>query len=61
MPTTDDQENEIWILAETGEKLAVFRRPATDRIELVKDGFLYLRETDTETGIVEVVKYGFDL
>ncbi|PWN05101.1 6-bladed beta-propeller [Rhodohalobacter mucosus] len=61
LPTVNEEENEVWVLAETGEKLAAFVRPATDMMELVKDGHVYIRETDEETGIVEVVKYGFSL
>lgn len=61
LPTMNEGENEVWVLAETGEKLAAFTRPATDQLELVKDGYVYFRETEEETGIVEVVKYGFDL
>ena len=61
LPTVNEEENEIWVLAQTGEKLAAFTRPATDMIELVDDGFVYIRETDEETGLAEVVKYRFDL
>ncbi|MDX1590638.1 MAG: 6-bladed beta-propeller [Balneolaceae bacterium] len=61
LPTVNEEENEVWVLAETGEKLAAFTRPATDQLELVKDGYVYFRVTEEETGIVEVVKYRFDL
>jgi hypothetical protein len=61
LTTGNRDENEWWVLAETGEKLAAFTRPTTDRIDLVKDGNAYFRETDEETGLVEVVKYRFDL
>jgi hypothetical protein len=61
LTTMNEEENEIWVLAQTGEKLAAFTRPATDMMELVRDGHVYFRVTDEETGIVEVVKYGFSL
>lgn len=60
-PTEDAEVNEWWVLAESGEKLAEFSRPASDRVVIVKDGFAYFRTTDEETGLQEVVKYGFDL
>ena len=60
-PTEDTELNEWWVLAESGEKLAEFSRPASDRVVMVKDGYSYFMETDEETGLQEVVKYGFDL
>ena len=60
-PTEDTELNEWWVLAESGEKLAEFSRPASDRVMVVKDGYSYFMETDEETGLQEVVKYGFVL
>ena len=60
-PTEDTEVNEWWLLAESGEKLAEFSRPATDRVVMVKSDIAYFMETDEETGLQEVVKYGFDL
>lgn len=60
-PTEDTEVNDWWLLAESGEKLAEFSRPATDRVMVVKDGYAYFMETDEETGLHEVVKYGFVL
>jgi len=60
-PTADTEVNDWWLLAESGEKLAEFSRPATDRVVMVKDACAYFMETDEETGLQEVVKYGFDL
>jgi len=57
---TDNRDvNKWWILNDNGEKLAEFERPASSRIMAVKDSFVYFHETDEETGLQEVVKYGF--
>ena len=60
-PTKDNEMNEWWVLAENGEKLAVFSRPATDRMLNVKNDNAYFLETDEETGLQEVVKYSFKM
>jgi len=60
-PTENTELNDWWILAESGEKLAEFSRPASDRIVMVKSDSAYFRETDEETGLQEVVKYAFAL
>lgn len=57
MLTENADFNRWWILAEDGEKIAEFNKPASTRIEAVKNGYVYFRETDDETGLQEVVKY----
>jgi len=57
--TEDTDVNRWWILAENGEKLAEFNQPASSRIMAVKNGYVYFLETDEETGLQDVVKYGF--
>ncbi len=50
-----------WILKETGELLARYTWPRNRQIEVVKNGKVYTRETDPETGLQQVVRYGFKL
>tara|TARA_R100001143_G_scaffold63475_1_gene70816 strand:+ start:4021 stop:5169 length:1149 start_codon:yes stop_codon:yes gene_type:complete len=57
--TEDENESEWWVLDETGEKLALFLRPDNHQLERVKNGYVYFRETDEETGLQEVVKYRY--
>lgn len=58
---TDDKETYIWVVLDlTGELAATLIRPREWSITAVKGGQIYARETDEETGLVEVVKYDFD-
>ena len=59
--TENEEENEWWVLDEEGEKLASFLRPENHQLEQVKNGYIYFRETDAETGLQEVVKYNYQL
>lgn len=58
--TTEDTDvTDWWVLSEAGEKLAEFSRNATDRVMFVNAGHVYFMETDEDTGLQEIVKYGF--
>jgi len=59
LPTEDAEVNDWWVLEESGEKLAVFTRNSSDRLRFVKGREAYFQETDQQTGLQEVVKYGF--
>ena len=48
---------EWWILDESGELLAKLQRPSKKTIFDIKDGYLYAKEIDAETGDEYVVKY----
>ena len=48
---------EWWILEESGELLAKLQRPFEKTIFDIKDGYLYAKEIDEETGAEFVVKY----
>lgn len=55
-----DQQREIlewWILDESGELLAKLQRPRDKTIFDIKNGYLYGKEIDKETGAEYVVKY----
>ena len=55
-----DQQREIlewWILDESGELLAKLQRPLLKTIFDIKNGYLYGKEVDEETGAEYVVKY----
>ncbi len=59
--TEDEQENEIWVLDEGGEKLAEFKKPAVNMLQLVKDRNAYFLEVEEETGLQKIVKYEVEL
>lgn len=55
-----DDDDEIWnwrIFTQEGELYASFNWPRTKQIQEVKNGYVYTRETDEETGLAQVVKY----
>lgn len=49
--------NEWWVLKPDGEPLARFEWPRSKRIEMVRNGHIYTRETDEKTGLQTVVRY----
>lgn len=51
---------EWWILAQSGELLAKLQRPRDLRF-VVKNGYLYGKEVDENTGVEYVVKYRIEL
>lgn len=48
---------EWWVLENTGELITKFEWPRDQPIEVVKNGYMYTRETDEKTGLQQVVKY----
>ena len=58
--TEDEQENEIWVLDESGEKLAEFKKTADNMLQLVKDNYAYFLEVEEETGLQKIVKYAVE-
>jgi len=59
-----DQQREMlewWILDESGELLAKLQRPRDKTIFDIKNGYLYGKEIDEETGAETVVKYRIEL
>lgn len=69
-----DDENNIWIstipandslhewlvIDDAGKLIATFRWPRNRSIEKIKDGYLYALETDEETGLQQIVRYGIE-
>ena len=52
---------EWWVLKDTGELITKFGWPRGKPIEVVKNGFIYTRETDEETGLQQVVRYRIEI
>ncbi|MCG2588219.1 6-bladed beta-propeller [Rhodohalobacter sulfatireducens] len=52
---------EWWIFKRSGKLLAKFIWPRDRHIEVVKDEYVYARETDKETGVQQIVKYRFEI
>jgi len=49
--------NEWWVLDVSGELIATFEWPSDIPIEVVRNGYIYTREMDEETGVQQVVRY----
>ncbi|HET8864786.1 MAG TPA: 6-bladed beta-propeller [Gracilimonas sp.] len=52
---------EWWVLEETGELITKFEWPRDQPIQEIKNGYLYSKKTDEETGAKFVVKYRIEL
>ncbi|MDR9419934.1 6-bladed beta-propeller [Gracilimonas sp.] len=52
---------EWWVLEESGEVIAKFEWPRDKPIEVIRNGYIYTRETNEKTGIEEVVRYRIEL
>lgn len=50
-----------WVLQESGELIAKFEWPRDESIAAVKNGKVYTRQTDAETGKQQVVRYGIEI
>ncbi len=52
---------EWWVLRETGEVITKFEWPRDKPIKVIRNSAVYTRESDPETGLQQVVRYGFEL
>jgi hypothetical protein len=52
---------EWWVLKENGELITKFEWPRDEPIEVVKNGYMYTRQTDEETGLQQIVRYRIEL
>jgi hypothetical protein len=52
---------EWWVLEESGELITRFEWPRDEPIKVVKNGYMYTRETDEETDLQQVVRYRIEL
>jgi len=60
--TVDDMSiYEWWVLEETGELISKFEWSRDEPIEVIKNGYMYTRETDEETGLQQVVRYRIEI
>lgn len=58
----DDKEIYEWrVLDPSGEWLATFTWPREEEIEAVRDGKMYISNTDYESGIKRVIRYGIEM
>jgi len=59
---TDDREvYQWWLISNEGELMARFQWPESRRPVEIKNGYLYARETEEETGLQQVVRYRIEL
>lgn len=52
---------EWWVLKNTGEVITKFEWPRDKPIETVHNDYMYIRETEEETGIQEIVRYRIEM
>lgn len=52
---------EWWVLDQSGELLIKFEWPRDEPIEVVKNGMMYTRQTDEETDLQQVLRYGIEM
>lgn len=52
---------EWWVLEENGELITRFEWPRDEPIEVVKNGYMYTRETEKETGLQHIVRYRIEM
>jgi len=57
----DNDVYEWWILKKTGEVITKFEWQCDHPIEDVRNGKLYARETDEETGLQQIIRYRIDM
>ena len=50
-----------WILKASGELITKFEWPRDEPIEAIKNGKMYTRQTDEETGLEQVVRYNVEI
>lgn len=51
---------EWWVLEDSGELITKFEWPRDEPIEVIKNGKMYTRQTDEETGLQQIVRYGIE-
>lgn len=52
---------EWWVLESSGELITTFDWPRDEPIEVIKNRKMYTRQTDEETGLEQVVRYGIEM
>ncbi|MDR8393844.1 hypothetical protein NC796_22010 [Aliifodinibius sp. S!AR15-10] len=50
-----------WVLKLDGQLIARFHWPRSKPIQVIKNGYLYTRETEEETGLKQIVRYRFEM
>ncbi|MDR8393847.1 6-bladed beta-propeller [Aliifodinibius sp. S!AR15-10] len=50
-----------WVLKQDGQLIARFNWPRSKPIQVIKNGYLYTRETEEETGLEQIVRYRFKM
>lgn len=52
--------HEWWVLQDSGELITRFEWPRDEPVEVVKNGYIYTRQTDEETGLQQINRYRFE-
>lgn len=50
-----------WVMNTTGDLLARFEWPRDEPIRVVKNGYMYTRETEEDTGLQQIVRYRIEM
>ena len=59
--SADNSQHEWLVIDKDGELITTFDWPSNEPIEAIKKGKMYTRQTDEETGLQQVVRYGIEL
>jgi hypothetical protein len=57
----DHEVYEWWVLRKNGEVITKFEWPRNKSVEEVRNGYVYTRETEEETGLQQIVRYSFEI
>jgi len=55
------EENEWWVLKNSGELLARFSWPINREVRVVNNGYVYSQEIDKDSGSFEFVRYRIEM
>jgi len=61
IPGGEDSIHKWWVMQDTGELIATFKWPNSSSIEKIKNGYMYTRLTDEETGFQTVERYRVEM
>jgi len=59
--TENIEENEWWVLKNTGELLEWFSWSINREVRVVKNGYVYSQEIDKDSGSFEFVRYRIEM
>ena len=59
--STDNSQHEWYVIDKDGGLVSTFNWPHNEPIEVIKNGKMYTRQTDKESGLQQVVRYSIEI